>query len=103
MGEARRALCTELRRIAGADVLIGRTSAEELLVGLIALVLLPLIGWRIARGLREGRLPLYRTYQDRVNSAAKFKVLLVLHALAFLLIAVVAVDLLLGLGLRERL
>lgn len=73
------------------------------MVGLIALALLPLIGLRIWRGLRDGRLPVYRSYHERPDSAAKFNALLVLHSLAFLLIAVVAVDLIFGLGLRERL
>lgn len=78
-------------------------NGENLLVGLIALALLPLIGLRIWRGLRDGRLPIYRVHHDRAQSAAKFNVLLALNALAFLLIAVVAADMLLGLGLRERL
>lgn len=78
-------------------------AGEQLLVGLIALALLPLIGLRIWRGLREGRLPVYRSHHERADSAAKFNVLLVLHSLAFLLIALVAVDLIFGLGLRERL
>lgn len=73
---------------------------ENLLVGLIALALLPLIALRIWRGLRDGRLPLYRTYLAREESGAKFTFLLVLHALSFLVVAVVAADLLLGLGLR---
>jgi hypothetical protein len=76
---------------------------EELLVGLIALALLPVIGWRIWRGLRDGRLPLYRTRLQREDSGSKFTVLLGLHALAFLLIALVAADLLFNLGLREML
>jgi hypothetical protein len=76
---------------------------ENLFVGLVALALLPLIGWRIWRGLREGELPVYRTRLDREDSGAKFAVLLGLHVIAFLLVALVAADLLLGLGLRERL
>lgn len=76
---------------------------ENLLVGLIALALLPVIGWRIWRGVRHGQLPLYRSRIGREAGAAKFNTLLVLHALAFLLIAVVAADLLFGLGLRDRL
>jgi len=77
--------------------------SEDLLVGLVALALLPLIGWRIVRGLREGRLPLYRTYVTREESGARFGVLLVLHALSFLLIAAISADLLLNLGLRNAL
>jgi len=76
---------------------------ENLFVGLIALALLPIIGWRIWRGLREGELPIYRTRLQREESGSKFAVLLVLHALAFLLVALVAADLLLGLGLRASL
>jgi hypothetical protein len=77
--------------------------SEDLGVGLVALALLPLIGWRIFRGLRDGRLPLYRTYVTREESGARFGVLLVLHALSFLLIAAVSADLLLNLGLRNAL
>ncbi|WP_395614074.1 hypothetical protein [Allosphingosinicella sp.] len=77
--------------------------AENILVGLLALALLPVIGWRIRRGLKEGELPLYKTRIDRSAGAGKFNFLLVLHGLIFLLIAVVAADLLLGLGLKERL
>ena len=78
-------------------------TSENLVVGLIALALLPVIGWRIWRGVTQGQLPLYRTRIDRSVGAAKFNFLLGLHALLFLLIAVVAADLLLGLGLKERL
>jgi len=77
--------------------------SDDLVVGLVALALAPVIALRIVRGLRDGRLPIYRTYLDRRNSAAKFNVLLGLHALTFVLIALVAADLLLGLGLSERL
>ena len=74
---------------------------ETLLVGLIALALVVLIGWRIVRGLRSGRLPLYRTYADRDDDAAKFNALLALHAVSLLLVAFIAADLLLGLGFRD--
>ena len=79
------------------------SSGENLVVGLIALALLPVIGWRIWRGVTQGQLPLYRTRIDRSVGAGKFNFLLGLHGLVFLLIAVVAADLLLGLGLKERL
>jgi hypothetical protein len=78
-------------------------SPEEFLVGLLALALLPLIGWRIVRGLRDGRLPLYRSYVTREDSGVRFGVLLILHALSFLLIAAISADLLLNLGLRNAL
>jgi hypothetical protein len=76
---------------------------ENVFVGVVALALLPVIGWRIWRGLRDGRLPLYRSSLAREENVAKFNVLLALHVLVMLLIALVAADLLLGLGLRERL
>ncbi|HVQ09899.1 MAG TPA: hypothetical protein VMS43_15840 [Allosphingosinicella sp.] len=73
---------------------------ENLFVGLVALALLPLIGWRLFRGLRDGRLPVYRTHHHRTDSPSKFAVLVALHALSFLLVATVAADLLFDLGLR---
>lgn len=73
---------------------------EDLVVGLVALALLPLIALRIWRGLRDGRLPVYRTYLTRQENAGKFAFLLTLHALSFVVIALVAADLLFGLGLR---
>lgn len=76
---------------------------ENLLVGLFALALVPLIGRRILRGLRTGSLPLYRTYLDRREDEAKFFGLLALHILSALIMAFIAADLLLGLGLREKL
>ena len=78
-------------------------SGENIFVGLVALALVPVIGWRIWRGLKYGQLPLYRTRIDRCEGAAKFNFLLGLHVLVMLLLGVVAVDLLFGLGLKERL
>ena len=77
--------------------------SEDLLVGMIAVALLPMIAWRVLRGLREGRLPLYRTYVERGEAGSKFGLLLGLHALSFVLVAVIAADLLFQLGLKEAL
>ena len=77
--------------------------SEDLLVGLVALCLIPLIARRIYRGVRDGRLPLYRTYLNRDDGVGRFNLLVGLHVLSLLLIAVVCADLLLNLGLRERL
>ena len=74
-------------------------SSENLLVGLVALALVPLIALRILRGMRDGRLPLYRSYFDRADGPAKFHVLLALHALSLVLMLGVAASLLLGLEL----
>ncbi|WP_114955151.1 hypothetical protein [Sphingosinicella terrae] len=79
----------------------GRT--EELFVGLVALILVPVIAARILRGLRTGRLPLYRTSIHREDDRAKFGFLLALHAASLALIALVAIDLLFGLRLKESL
>ncbi|HET9641090.1 MAG TPA: hypothetical protein VFP12_18010 [Allosphingosinicella sp.] len=78
-------------------------SGGDLLAGLVGAALLPLIGWRIGRGLKEGRLPLYRTYVGRDEAGSKFGLLLGLHALSFVLVAVIAADLLFQLGLKEAL
>jgi hypothetical protein len=77
--------------------------AENLLVGLVALALVPLIALRLWRGLRDGRLPLYRTYMTREEGGAKFGLLLALHALSLVLVAGIAADLLFNLGIREGL
>jgi hypothetical protein len=74
---------------------------QDLLVGLIGLGLLPLIGLRLWRGLRDGRLPLYRTYVSRSDGQGKFALLFALHALSFVLVAGIAADLLFDLGIRE--
>jgi hypothetical protein len=76
---------------------------SDLLVGLVALALLPLIAMRIARGVRDGRLPVYRTYVDKAEQPGRFRFMLALHCLSLLLVAIAAADLLLGLGLRQRL
>jgi hypothetical protein len=76
-------------------------NGEDLLVGLICLALVPLIAVRILRGLRTGRLPVYRTYVDRHLDGGKFTALLIVHALSLALIGFIAADLLLGLGFRS--
>jgi hypothetical protein len=76
---------------------------SDILVGLVALALVPLIALRIRRGLRDGRLPIYRTYVQRDEQPGRFRFMLALHCLSLLLIAVAAADLLLGLGIRDRL
>ncbi len=75
---------------------------EDFMVGLVALVLVLLIGWRIVRGVRVGRLPVYRTYIERDEDGGKFAALLVLHVVSMLVVGAVAADLLLGLNLKGR-
>lgn len=78
-------------------------ASEDLLVGLVALALVPLIGLRLWRGLRDGRMPLYRTYVARADGQGKFAFLLALHAFSLVLVAGIAADLLFNLGIRETL
>jgi hypothetical protein len=74
---------------------------DDLLVGLITLVLVPIIIWRIRRGLRDGRLPIYRTYVERDEQPGRFRVMLILHCLSLILVTAISADLLLGLDLRS--
>jgi hypothetical protein len=76
---------------------------DRLLVGLVALALVPLIALRLWRGVRDGRLPVYRSYVTRDAAGARFAVLFALHALSLVLVAGIAADLLLNLGLRDAL
>jgi hypothetical protein len=78
-------------------------SPEDLLVGLFAIALVPLIALRLYRGLSEGRLPVYRTYLHREENRSKFAVLLALHALSLIVVAGIAADLLFNLGLKDLL
>lgn len=78
-------------------------SSEDVLVGVIGLALLPLIAIRVLCGLREGRLPVYRSYLHREESETKFAVLLGFHVLTFVLVGAITADLLLNLGLRDAL
>jgi hypothetical protein len=78
------------------------TPNDDLLVGVITLALVPLIALRIVRGVRTGRLPLYRTHVERDEDRGKFTALLALHAVSLLLVATISADLLLGLNLRSH-
>ncbi|HEY0148405.1 MAG TPA: hypothetical protein VGB70_05315 [Allosphingosinicella sp.] len=77
--------------------------SQDFLVGAIAAVVAGMILGRIVRGLREGRLPVYRTYIGRDAGAAKFNTLLALHVLSLFAVAWIACDLLLGLNLKDAL
>jgi hypothetical protein len=76
---------------------------SDLLVGLIAIALVPLIALRIRRGLRDGRIAVYRTYVRRDEQPGRFRFMVGLHALSLLVVAIIAAYLLLGLGIRESL
>jgi hypothetical protein len=75
---------------------------EDLIVGLIALGLVPWIGWTIRRGLRGGRLPIGRSYLVRAERPAAFDALLAFYGVAAVLMAVLGVDLLFNLDIGIR-
>ncbi|HZG08930.1 MAG TPA: hypothetical protein VEZ70_08120 [Allosphingosinicella sp.] len=76
--------------------------SEELLVGAMALlVVLPWIAWTVQRGLREGRLPIGRSYVLRDERRGAFNALLGLYAVFALLAVYIAFDLLLGFKLKD--
>jgi hypothetical protein len=75
---------------------------EELIVGAIVAVLALLIMRRIALALRTGEIPLYRSRLSRAEAGpARFNTLLALNGGLFVLLFVIAADLLLGLGFRH--
>lgn len=79
----------------------GRT--EELFVGALCVVLALLLVLRIGRALRTGEVPLYRTRLKRTEAGeARFWSVVAINVGLFVLLFVIAADLLLGLGLRHR-
>ena len=75
---------------------------EDLIVGIVALGLLPWIAWTLTRGLRAGRLPIGRGHILRAERPGAFIALLCLYIVAALLITAIALDLLfhIDIGLR---
>lgn len=72
--------------------------SEDLLVGIVALGILPWTVWIIRRGLRDGKLPIGRSYVRRDERAAPFWLLLGLYVCAALMMLFIALDLLFGIG-----
>ena len=76
-------------------------AGEDILLGVVALMLAALLVRRIAQALRTGEVPLYRTRISRDEAGpAKFAALVALNALVLVVMLVIAADMLLGLGLR---
>ena len=65
--------------------------SEDMLGGLVALALVPLIAWTIRRGLRRGALPIGRGHVRRDERAGAFNALLAFYAVALVLIMALAV------------
>ena len=77
--------------------------SDERIVGVIALGLIPWIGWTIRRGLRNKRLPIGRGYVERRERPAPFAVLLAFYAAAAVMAAYIGLDLLFGIKLKDLL
>jgi hypothetical protein len=76
--------------------------SEDVLMGIIAaVVVVPWTTWTLARGLRDGKLPIGRSYVRRDERAAPFWVLLALYAAAALVAVFISLDLLFGPTLRK--
>ena len=75
--------------------------AEELFIGAVCVVLALLLLRRLGGALRTGEIPLYRTRLDRADAGeARFWAVMAINAGLFVLLFVIAADLLLGLGFR---
>jgi len=75
------------------------SGGEDLIVGLVALGLVPWIAWTVRRGMESGRLPIGRGYVDRGERPGAFSILLFAYIAAGLFMALVALDLIFHLGL----
>lgn len=75
-------------------------SAEDVLVGLFALGVVPWIGWTLARGLREGKLPIGRVHVRRDERPGGYRILLAFWATMALGSAMIMLDLLFGIEVR---
>lgn len=74
---------------------------DDMMVGVIALLVVPYLILRVAKALRSGEVPLYRTRLSRAEAgAAKFNLLVALNMIGAIILAVIGVDLLFGLGLK---
>jgi len=70
--------------------------SDDLLVGIIALAVVPWALWIVRRGVRDGSLPIGRSYVRRDERAAPFIALLGLYCVAACLMLFVAIDLISG-------
>ena len=77
--------------------------SEEGLVGLIAFALIPWIGWTVRRGLKDGKLPIGRSYVRRDERPGAYRALLGLWLAMAVISAMIGLDLLFGFDVRFRL
>ena len=76
--------------------------SEDVFVGVVALVLVPWTARVVMRGLREGRLPLGRSYIGRDRPGA-FATLIAFYAAAGIMAGFIAMDLLLKIRIGDSL
>jgi hypothetical protein len=74
--------------------------SEEGLVGLVALAVVPWIGWTLVRGLRAERLPIGRRHVDRRERPQAFRLLFAGYVAAVAVMIAIALDLLFGLSMK---
>ena len=74
--------------------------SEDALVGIVALGVVPWIGWTLLRGTREGRLPIVRSHVLRAERPAAFAGLFGLYLIAAIAMGWIGLDLLLGIRSR---
>jgi hypothetical protein len=72
----------------------------DIVIGLIALLLVPWLIWTMRRGLSEWRLPVARSYVHRAERPGPFWFMFVLYVAILVTVAMIAADLLFGLDLR---
>jgi hypothetical protein len=73
--------------------------SENVLVGLIAAALVPWIGWRLARALRERRLPMGKGYVSRNERPGAFHLLFAFYSASAVAGLYICLDLLFGVRL----
>lgn len=74
----------------------------DLFTGIVALIVAGVLVKRVVLALKDGVIPLYKTRLTRAEAGeGKFLSLVGLNAFGALVMAVIGLDLLLGLGLRE--
>ena len=76
---------------------------EDMLVGVMCLVLALVNAWRLWSALGKGEIPLYRTRLRKAEvGAAKYGAAVALNVALLCVLLVIAADLMLGLDLRGR-
>jgi hypothetical protein len=73
--------------------------SENVLVGLIAGALVPWIGWKLLRAMRDGRLPIGRGHVSRAERVGAFYLLFAFYTASAVAALFICLDLLFGVTL----